>query len=72
MKSAIECEFPACDVRSCNCTLKADLWLLRAGRHEHGAVSTIKRLTLENAILQARLTVYEQIIQDYRERYKND
>lgn len=67
MKSAVECEFPNCDVKTCNCTLRADMWLMRAGRHEHGAVSAIKRLELENARLKSRLEVLEMIIQDYRE-----
>jgi hypothetical protein len=48
------------------------MWLLRAGRHEHSASSTIKRLQLENARLQARLNVLEVIIEDYRNMYKND
>jgi len=67
MKSAIECTFPACDVRSCECVLKADMWRMRAGRHEPGAVSAMKCLELENSILKSRIEVMELIIQDYRE-----
>lgn len=66
MKSAIECTFPACDIRTCDCTMKADMWLMRTGRHDHGAVSAMKRLELENARLKARLEVLELIIEDYR------
>ena len=66
MKSAIECTFPACDIRTCDCTLKADMWLMRTGRHAHGAVSAMKRLELENARLNARLEVLELIIKDHR------
>lgn len=66
MKSAIECRFPACDIRSCDCTLRADMWLMRTGRHDHGAVSAMKRLEMENARLKARMEVLELIIEDYR------
>jgi hypothetical protein len=67
MKSAIECTFPACDIRTCDCTMKADMWLMRTGRHDHGAVSAMKCLELENSILKSRIEVMELIIQDYRE-----
>jgi hypothetical protein len=48
------------------------MWLLRTGRHEHGAVSTIKRKDMEISRLKARMEVLELIIEDYRNMYKND
>jgi hypothetical protein len=43
------------------------MWLMRTGRHQHGAVTTIKRKDMEIARLNARIEVLELIIQDYRE-----